>query len=69
MNLYFQHYNGDLSLVATNVDPEYATELIRADVAARNPNYRIYYIRYWEHDGGIKYDVGSHSEFYILKGE
>ena len=27
-------------------------------------NYKSYYIRSWEEDGRIKYDVGSWSEFF-----
>lgn len=69
MNLYFEHSDGRHSLVAENVDPKNVLELIYADVESRNPNYRIYYVRSWECNGETHYDVGSHTEFYILKGE
>ena len=69
MNLYFQHSDGRHSLVAENVDPKDALSLIYADVAKRNPRYEIYYVRRWERDGVTTYDVGSHTEFYVLKGE
>ena len=70
MLLYFQHSDGKQSLIADNVlNRDVALELIRADVADRNPNFRIYYIRSWTNAGVTTFDVGSHTEFYILKGE
>ena len=28
------------------------------------PNFKIYYVRSWEADGVIHYDVSSHTEFF-----
>lgn len=32
-------------------------------------NFKIYYVRLWEHDGRKTYDVGSHVEFFHLENE
>ena len=67
MTLYFEHSNGRRSLVAENVTPETAHEYIHADVKSRNPTFRIYYMLTPQHGDETVYDVGSHTEFYILK--
>ena len=67
MNLYFQHSNDTVSLVAQNVaDDKNLYKLINADVKKRNPKFKIYYIRTWKIKDHTIFDVGSHTEFYIL---
>ena len=68
MNLYFIRSNGEWILVKENVTEETAVKEINAYVEKLNPNYTIYYIRSWysEDRGGTMYDVGSHTEFFIL---
>ena len=65
-NLYFIRSNGEKRLVKENVDKETAMNHIREYVASLNPNFQIYYFRYWEKDGGTTYDIGSHTEFFWL---
>jgi hypothetical protein len=39
-------------------------------IADINPDYKIYYTRRWTDDSGnLWFDVGSHTEFFILKGD
>ena len=68
MNLYFEHSDGTYSLVKSNVDSfETGLGLIELDVRKRNPDFRIYYFNITDMpDGGKRFDVGSHTEFYIL---
>ena len=67
-NLYFLASNGDKRLVKTNVEPKTAFKHIGEYVKKLNPNYEIYYIRSWysEDCKGTIYDVGSHTEFFLL---
>ena len=30
-------------------------------------NFKSYYTRIWEENGRLKYDVGSHTEFFFLE--
>lgn len=70
MTLYFEHATGKHTLVEKGVPGvDEALRLIAVDVAKRNPAYQIPYTRYWEGAEGIWFDVGSHTEFYILKEE
>lgn len=71
MILYFLDSYGNKRLVKTDVIPETATKEIEAYTHSLNPNYKIYYYRSWysENDGGILYDIGSHSEFFLLVDE
>ncbi len=70
MTLYFEHATGKRTPVKKHVSGvDEALRLIAVDVAKRNPAYQIPYTRYWEGSEGIWFDVGSHTEFYILKEE
>ena len=66
MYLYFQHNNETVSLVSQNATEENAFKLINADVEKRNPKFKVYYIRCWKIKGHEIFDVGSHTEYYIL---
>lgn len=66
MYLYFQHSNETVSLVSQNATEENVYKLINADVEKRNPKFKVYYIRHWKVKEHEIFDVGSHTEFYIL---
>lgn len=63
-NLYFIRSNGEKRLVRENIDPNVAMGYAQEYIHTLNPNFKIYYIRSWEQDGGTMYDVGSHTEFF-----
>ena len=65
-NLYFINSNNEKRLIQENVDPKTIIHYIEEYIANLNPNFKIYYIRTWEEDGGTMYDVGSHSEFFFM---
>lgn len=65
-NLYFIRSNGEKRLIYENIDPEKVIGYIKEYTYSLNPNFKIYYFRSWEEDGGIMYDVGSHTEFFLL---
>lgn len=65
-NLYFIRSNGEKRLVRENIDPETAMGYINEYIATINPNFKIYYIRTWETEEGTMYDVGSHTEFFLV---
>ena len=71
MTLYFIRSNGEKRLVHKNVELETAGKFIQQYVNNINPAYKIYYIREWydEEAGGMMYDVGSHTEFFLLVNE
>ena len=68
MQLYFIRSNGEKVLVKENIDPEKAIGYINEYTHSLNPNCKIYYIRTWysEDYGGTMYDIGSHTEFFVL---
>ena len=66
MNLYFQHSNGEYTLVSAEAIKENALDLIYAHIESLNPDFVVYYVRSWDNINGTKYDVGSWSEFYLL---
>ena len=66
MKLYFKHSDGTTTLLS-----EYET--FKESFAAINQflsdhNYRSYYTRVSGSDDEIWIDVGSHTEFFIIKG-
>lgn len=65
-NLYFLSSYGEKRLVRENIDPETTIGYINEYVAQLNPKYKIYYVRTWETPEGTKYDIGSHSEFFLV---
>lgn len=73
LKLYFENCYGDMKLISAAASPETAGQLIHKYISAINPNYKIYYTRYWNTDDNGKfhriYDVGSHTEFFHLIDE
>ena len=65
-NLYFLSSYGEKRLVRENIDPETAMGYINEYIATLNPNFKVYYIRTWESEEGTMYDVGSHTEFFLV---
>lgn len=74
LKLYFENCYGEMKLVSAAASPEIAGQLIHKYISAINPNYKIYYTRYWDNDNNNgklhrTYDVGSHTEFFHLIDE
>ena len=70
LKLYFKNSHGERKLVGTySTDSEVPTA-INKYVKQINPNFKIYYYRFYENDNReIVYDIGSWSEFFILVKE
>ena len=67
MKLYFEYSNGEREYVSNARNRDEAISLIYEDLHARNPNFKIYYIRSWKNESNEEvFDVGSWSQFYIL---
>lgn len=64
-DLYFKRSNGELILLAENVNNDEAFKKIHDFLDQHN--YKSYYTRVWQKDDTVWYDVGSHSEFFCLK--
>ncbi len=74
MNLFFENGYGTLKLLAENVQDEAQAwtiieKFINKCNEGRANSFKINYVRTWEECGAIKYDVGSHSEFFLLKSD
>ena len=64
MKLYFENSNGESRVIAEPQTEEEAMKEINKFCEDRN--FKIYYVRIWQTENGLKYDVGSHTEFFIL---
>lgn len=65
MKLYFENSIGQRRVIANPQTENEAYEII--DEFCEERNFKIYYIRTWRDDNGLKiFDVGSHTEFFIL---
>lgn len=62
-NVYFIRSNGEYKLLQENVVQDEVFFIINRFL--KEHNYKSYYTRQWATDEGIKYDVGSHSEFFL----
>lgn len=64
MNLYFQNSYGNKRVIA---EPQTEKEAIGAIQKFCDEHYfNVYYMRWWDKDGVRTYDVGSHTEFFLL---
>ena len=76
MNLWFGNSFGKKRIIAQCQTPEEVTKAIddfinECNVAKVRAGYRPfvkYYTRVWEENGMVKYDVGSHTEFFYWEG-
>lgn len=67
-NLYFKDCHNDERIVKTNIQEDEVGATIVDYVRKLNPNFKIYYTRSWMNNSGdTVYDVGSHTEFFILR--
>ena len=66
MKLYFQNSRGVERLIAELSNREEVVKEINKFLD--DHNYKSYYTRVWEDDGRLVFDVGSHTEFFILEG-
>ena len=70
MKLYFQHSDETLDYIAEVESDTNVYELISKDLCKRNPKYKVPYTRSWTDNNGWRWiDVGSWSEFYIIRGD
>lgn len=66
MELYFENSRGERRLIAKPKTEEDVNKVIHKFCEDRH--FKIYYVRTWRDKEGLKwYDVGSHTEFFILK--
>lgn len=66
MKLYFENSRWEQRLIATVKDEQEAMKEVNKFCDERN--FKIYYVRGWkERNGDIIYDVGSHTERFILR--
>lgn len=65
MNVYFRNSHGEKRLLASNVvTSEIVWEIIKRFLDEHN--FECYYVRTWYNDGYTWYDVGSHTEFFLV---
>ena len=66
MKLYFQNSRGVERLIAEPLNKQEVNKEINKFLD--DHNFKSYYTRVWEEDGRLVFDVGSHTEFFILEG-
>jgi hypothetical protein len=65
MKLYFQNSQGKERVIAEVNDKKEALDEIYKFCKERN--FEVYYVRCWQvPNGRLKFDCGSHSEFFYL---
>lgn len=68
MKLYFENSRGKRRLIAEPKMEDDVTKIINEFCEERN--FKIHYIRTWIDGEGLRvYDVGSHTEFFLLDME
>lgn len=65
MKLYFKDSRGNKRVIAEPKTEDEAIDIIQKFCDERP--FKIYYMRWWDKDGVRTYDVGSHSEFFLLE--
>lgn len=68
MRLIFQHSDGRETIASYKATEDNVLTKIREFITDLNPKYKIPYFRSWKTKRGIQYDVGSHTEFFLLEG-
>ena len=66
MKLIFQNSRGEERVIAEPQNREEISKEINKFLD--DHNFKSYYTRVWEENGRLIYDVGSHTEFFILEG-
>lgn len=66
MRLIFQNSNGEERVIAEPSNKEDVSKEIKSFLDEHK--FKSYYIRVWEENGRLKFDVGSHTEFFYLEG-
>lgn len=66
MKLYFKNSQGKERLIAKCDTVQDAHKEINKFLD--DHNFKSYYSRIWGNDEEVKIDVGSHSEFFVVKG-
>lgn len=67
MTLYFERSNGERVYISNVRSRDEAVSLIYEDLRARNPKFKVYYMRSWRNESNEEvFDYGSWSNFYIL---
>ena len=64
MKLYFQRSNGERRFMQMCSTEKEAMQAIHKFLEEHN--FKSYYTRYWVENNELWYDVGSHTEFFIL---
>lgn len=64
MKVYFENSQGKKREIGQADNREKAFEIIENFLFEHN--FTSYYTRYWEEDGYLKVDVGSHTEFFYI---
>ena len=65
-NYFFQNSRGEERLIAEPSNREEVNKEINKFLD--DHNFKSYYTRVWEENGRLIFDVGSHTEFFILEG-
>jgi hypothetical protein len=66
LKLIFQNSRGEERVIAEPTNREEISKEI--DKFLDDHNFKSYYTRVWEENGRLIYDVGSHTEFFVLEG-
>lgn len=66
MKLIFQNSEYEERVIANPSNIEEVTKEINKFLD--DHNFKSYYTRVWEENGRLKFDVGSHTEFFYLEG-
>ena len=64
MKLYFENSWGVRRLIGEPETRLGANKMVHDFCKARD--FEVYYVRNWVEDGELFYDIGSHSEFFVL---
>lgn len=66
MRLIFQNSNGEERVIAEPSNKEDVSKEIKRFL--NDHKFKSYYIRVWEEGDRLKFDFGSHTEFFYLEG-